>query len=303
NTPPSTDPDTPIVKPVADATNSSTTPISLAPDPSPPPPSRPPIPPNLTQSLVTSSPPLARLQQDLLILTSFAENSTLHWRPPWFDQDAQFSGHFWTLYNPPNVVTELLPHRPHGRLVYTRRMRRAEDAGPKYITSWAQWKRVCELRGVPQDWMSRAMISLMRLGLHRDKEGKLISPPEWPLYPEPQPRAKGRYILSPRVYDSLLPRAFRNLDTAAPVDGRTQAVVVHSNGALEIESREDYFLHDSQWSHFDGKGGYRMDWPYVPDMNVVKDQSRGRRWAHLPWTSEMEESCRRVVRLKVDWGR
>jgi hypothetical protein len=34
-------------------------------------------------------------------------------------------------------------------------------------------------------------------------------------------------------------------------------------------------------------------------MSCPKDQSWGRRWIWVPWTREMEESCRLVVRLKV----
>lgn len=121
-----------------------------------------PIPPDLTQSLVLSSPRLHRLQQDLLVLTSFNENSTLHWRPSWFAQDPHAAS-FWTLYNPPNVVTELLPHKKLGRLVYTRRMRREGDEEPMYVKSWEQWERMCDLRGVPRGWLGEE-VSFFSLG-------------------------------------------------------------------------------------------------------------------------------------------
>lgn len=37
-----------------------------------------------------------------------------------------------------------------------------------------------------------------------------IEPPTYPLYPEPQPLGKGRYILDPATYSNL-PRKFHNL--------------------------------------------------------------------------------------------
>lgn len=79
-----------------------------------------------------------------------------------------------------------------------------------------------------------------------------------------------------------------------------QVVIVHSNGALVIEPRFEYFLHPSQWTHFSGTGGYLSDARYVPDPEVVKEQSMGRRWSWVPWTTEQEESCcGLLVKLKV----
>jgi hypothetical protein len=66
---------------------------------------------------------------------------------------------------------------------------------------------------------------------------------------------------------------------------------VYSNGRLVIEKRGDYFLHSSQWTCFNGKGGYADDTRYVPDMDAPREQGRGRRWCWLPWTEEMEGSC------------
>lgn len=131
------------------------------------------VPVNLKQGLVTSSPELKRLQQDLLILTSFNDNSTLHWRPLWFDQADQFTECFWTLHNPPNVVTELLPFRALGRPVTTRRMRRRDDPPALYIKSWEHWYRYCELYGIPVDFLCEEQVALMRLGLPEFSNGKL----------------------------------------------------------------------------------------------------------------------------------
>lgn len=77
---------------------------------------------------------------------------------------------------------------------------------------------------------------------------------------------------------------------------------MHSDGALEVERREYMFEHPSQWTHFDGTGGYRDDALYDLDYRAPKQQGSGRRWCYLPWTSKQEESCRPlslIVKLKV----
>jgi hypothetical protein len=118
----------------------------------------------------TNTPP-KRLQLDLLLLTSFPDNSTLYWRPPWFAQLPPPLFH-WTLHNPPNVVTERLPQTSaHSRHVYTRRMRRAGDPEPAYIKTWAHWRHVCALYEVPEDFLCEAQVALMRAGLKRDECG------------------------------------------------------------------------------------------------------------------------------------
>ncbi|KAH6538279.1 hypothetical protein HBI81_056180 [Parastagonospora nodorum] len=293
HTPPPSGPQTPNLPPLKDASLRSTTPQSIN---TPITRARPTIPGYLTQALVLSNPQLRRLQQDLLVLTSFNENSTLHWRPPWFAQDLH-AARFWTLYNPPNVVTELLPHAPLGQLVYTRRMRRAGDMPPAYITTWKHWNRVCDSAGVPRDWLNEEYVELMKLGLPRDEGRDICAPPSIPMYPEPQPLDRGRYILDPATYRSL-PRKFHLPDyTDEPIED-VQVVVVHSSGRLAIEPREDFFLHSSQWTHFDGHGGYALDGGYVPDLEAPKEQGKGRRWCWVPWTGEMETSCRLVVKLR-----
>lgn len=79
-----------------------------------------------------------------------------------------------------------------------------------------------------------------------------------------------------------------------------QVVLVHSNGALMIEQREEYFFHSSQWTYFSGTGEYVSDSRYVPDPEVPMEQGPGRRWCHVPWTTEQEESCcGLLVKLKV----
>ena len=138
-------------------------------------PNRPPtfsIPKDLTQEMVDVNPQLKRLQQDLLILTSFNENETLHWRPSWFKQES-FSERFWTLQNPPNVITERIPHVKKGWDYYTRRMRRYEDSPPTYIKNWDHWRQYCDLYGVPYDYLCEEQVKLMRMGLPRDNNGSL----------------------------------------------------------------------------------------------------------------------------------
>ncbi|KAF2691615.1 hypothetical protein K458DRAFT_269862, partial [Lentithecium fluviatile CBS 122367] len=164
------------------------------------------IPQNLTQSMVEADPRLKRLQQDLLNLTSFNDNSTLRWRPSWFIEPKS-SSRFWTLHNPLHVVTELLPQHHLGEPVMTRRFRRPGDAPPVYLKDWKAWKRYCDLYGVPYDFLCEDQVRLLRLGLPRREDGMICVPPSWPLYPEPQPFSESNYILDPDTYYSL-PRKF-----------------------------------------------------------------------------------------------
>jgi len=167
DTPPASRPGTPEYESTPDVTHGYATPprtSSSTPDTVP---QTPPISPNLTQAIVDANPELKRFQQDLLILTSHNETSTLHWRPSWFAQDSH-AKNFWTLYNPPNVVTELPPGSSRSRMVYMRRMRRAGDRYASYIKDWEHWERYCALRGVPVDFLCEAQVELTRLGLRRD---------------------------------------------------------------------------------------------------------------------------------------
>ncbi|KAH8710091.1 hypothetical protein GQ44DRAFT_714614 [Phaeosphaeriaceae sp. PMI808] len=255
------------------------------------------IPSNVTQALVDANVKLKRFQQDLLVLTSFNENETLHWRPSWFTQEPHSKG-FWTLYNPPNVVTERLPHPPCGRLVYTRRMRRPGDPSAMYPQTWDQWNRLCDMSGVPRDLLCEDQVKLIRLGLHRDDRGIPCAPPNYPLYPEPQPRRQGRYMLTPEVYKSHLPCKFKDIRTTGPVEA-VQVVVVHSDGALRVEQREQFFQHASQWTRYTGQGGYVRDGNYIPDMTAPRDQAKGRRWSYVPWTKEQDESCKAGLKIKL----
>jgi hypothetical protein len=135
------------------------------------------VPPDCTQAMVNASPELKRFQQDLLILTGFPDNSSLHWRPLWFAQE-HFASRFWTLHNPPNVVTEALPCSlgldQSIPPVYTRRMRRPYDPLPRYIKTWDDWSRICAMYGIPEDFLSEQMVEFMRLGLSRSYDGTLL---------------------------------------------------------------------------------------------------------------------------------
>lgn len=128
----------------------------------------------LTQTQVNSSAEVKRLQQDLLILTGFNDNSTLHWRPVWFTHRPN-SKVLWTLHNPPNVVTERLPNDCKRNQLFTRRMRRTDDPPPQYIKSWSHWKRYCLLYDVPDDFLSEGQVRLLRMGLSRSPDGLLCS--------------------------------------------------------------------------------------------------------------------------------
>lgn len=118
-----------------------------------------------------------------------------------------------------------------------------------------------------------------------------IAAPNFPLYPELQPMGRGRFLLTPDVYETHLPPKFHGLKLTE-ADQEVQVVVVHSDGALKIGPREDFFQHASQWTHCDGLGGYQDNANVVGDFTALKDQSIGRRWSYLPWTKEQEESCR-----------
>ncbi|KAJ4374198.1 hypothetical protein N0V83_002939 [Neocucurbitaria cava] len=245
---------------------------------------------SLTQAAVDADPQLKRFQQDLLILTSINENETIHWRPWWFEQ-GRFSERFWTLQNPPNVVTERIPGVYRGRQYYARRMRQEDDPPPLYVKTWDHWRRYCDMYGIPHDFLCEGQIELMRLGLPRDQQGDICATLSHPLYPEPQPPGRGRYILDPKTYVTHLPRKFHSVNHSASDPSDVEVVVIHSDGALKVELRENLFMHPSQWTHFDGYGGYRLDEPQIVDERAPKEQGPGRRWSYLPWTKEQEESC------------
>ena len=128
---------------------------------------------DLTQDDIEADMQLKRRQQDLLVLTSLNDNSTLHWRPSWFRQDP-FNKACWTLHNPPNVVTEKLPSCvPQSKDYYTRRIRQHSDPPALYIKTWDHWDRYCGLYGIPLDFLSEGQVNLMRLGLPRTEKGTL----------------------------------------------------------------------------------------------------------------------------------
>ena len=106
----------------------------------------------LKQDEVNANSSLKRLQQDLLVLTSLPDNSTLHFRPSWFPQQPH-SKQMWTLHNPPNVVSERVagvydPKRKGLGVpppVWTRRLRRDDDPPPAYIKTWKHWQWYCQM--------------------------------------------------------------------------------------------------------------------------------------------------------------
>ncbi|CAN9296261.1 unnamed protein product [Alternaria alternata] len=217
---------------------------------------------NPTQDEVEADLLLKRHQQDLLVLTSLNDNSTLHWRPSWFKQ-VPFNDSFWTLHNPPDVVTEKLPSSvPQSKDYYTRRMRQQGDRPPIYIETWDHWDRYCELYGVPLDFLSEDQVGLMRLGLPRTEKGALCED--------------------------------------------VQVVVVHSDGALTIERKDEMPKHHIKWTLSDGKTENGGDSGYDAVSNSLNQQGPARRWTYVPWTSEQDESCKRlslVVKLKVNHKR
>ncbi|KAF2022164.1 hypothetical protein BU24DRAFT_471279 [Aaosphaeria arxii CBS 175.79] len=212
------------------------------------------IPPHLTQPLVDASPFLKRLQQDLLILTSFPDNASLHWRPTWFPPSPTPTSTPWTLHNPPNVTTLRLPNTPHVPHAHTRAMRSPSSSSSspppqQYIKTWRHWTRYCALYAIPTDFLSPAMIALIQLA----QQQGATEPPTWPLYPEPLPETP--YVL-PSASGKSLARKFERVDEG-------WCVVVRPSGALEVVEREGSI-----------------------------EGVRGVRWSHVPWSREQEESCR-----------
>ena len=124
------------------------------------------IPRTLTQETVNATPHLKRLQQDLLLLTSFPDNTTLSWRPSWFAAPS-FQYTYWTLHNPPHVITEALPRRDGTGYsnVMTRRLRQRHDEGARWMRTKEDWERYCDLYGVPYDFLNEDQLRLMRMGL------------------------------------------------------------------------------------------------------------------------------------------
>lgn len=131
------------------------------------------IPKDLTQQMVEQNPFLLRVQQDLLVLTSFSENSSIHWRPPWF-QKTPISTTLWTVQNPMGAVTERMPCRPRRRQVMTRRMRLPDDPPAPHIKTSRDWERYCDMYGIPHDFLCEDQVRLLRLGLPRAGNGALL---------------------------------------------------------------------------------------------------------------------------------
>lgn len=132
--------------------------------------------------------------------------------------------------------------------------------------------------------MGRSLVCISGTRIWEATADSIQEPPTFPLYPEPQPLGRGRYLLDPGSHRRL-PTKFHNID-----DG--QVIVVHSTGQLEVVDGEPFYFHASQWSHFDGNGRYEDDYGYGADPDApTKYQGKGRRWSYLPWTKEQESSC------------
>ena len=121
------------------------------------------------------------------------------------------------------------------------------------------------------------------------------APPVHPLYPEPQPRGKGRYILDPSTYTTHLPRKFHNVDYSAAITDRAEVVVVHSDGALTVEAKDHFFGYSSPFASINGNGRSHLEDRETLRKTAVLGLSR--RWSFLPFTKEQEKSC---APLKID---
>ncbi|OAL56765.1 hypothetical protein IQ07DRAFT_18007 [Pyrenochaeta sp. DS3sAY3a] len=241
----------------------------------------------LTKSPINLNGNMQRFQQDLLILSSLNDNQTLLWRPPWFKQEP-FSGRFWTLHNPPNVVTERI-NSVQGRQYFTRRGRQDGDAPPAYIKTWAEWKYYCELYGVPEDLFCKDHIFLLRLGLPKTKAD--FSPPSYPLYPEPPSVQQGSYVLDPSTYTTHLPTKFRCVDHTASSTDTAEVVVVHADGTLSVMLVDQFLEQKIKQLRLDYPGHATSNVSMAMRYKMLKPQGPGKRWSYIPWTEKQEVSC------------
>lgn len=257
---------------------------------------------------------MQRFQQDLLILSSLNENQTLLWRPPWFNQEP-FSGRFWTLHNPPNVVTERINSVEQGREYFTRRGRQDGDAPPAFIKTWAEWKYYCGLYGVPEDLFCKDHIFLLRLGLQKGPRADFCcrrcaaihiltailmntAPPSYPLYPEPPSVQQGSYVLNPSTYTTHLPKKFRCVDHTASSTDTAEVVVVHADGTLSVMLEDQFLEQKIQQLRLDYPGHATGIVSTATRYKMLKPQGPGKRWSYIPWTKKQEESCQ-PLKLKL----
>ncbi|KAJ4989788.1 hypothetical protein SVAN01_04625 [Stagonosporopsis vannaccii] len=269
-----------------------TTPTSLSKKPTPTTSTLPSTPLGRERRPTAAAPTPEQLKHDLLLLTAFPDNTTLHFRPAWFPplppphppQSATPTSipPLWTLHNPPNVVTERLPACSGGIQLFTRRMRRPSDPAAVYIRDWQAWARYCEGSGVPLCWLGEGHVGMLGEAMGEEKR---VSP-QHPLYPEPPSPRSASYFLDPTTYSTHLPAKFCHV--VPPLSGGEdeqkaqsgEVVVVHSDGRLTV----------SEWAS--GRDG------------VVKSQAgRGYRWSVRPWTTAMEESCRPLKVRVRGWKR
>lgn len=159
-------------------------------------------------------------------------------------------------------------------------MRRADDPEPLYIRDWAGWERYCKLFGVPADWLCEAQVRGLRDGGGAQQMRMRIC--SRTLYPEPPGAEVGWYVLDLGKVGERLPVRFRWVGSEPGVrEGRgdgeerereREVVVVYSDGRMAVEMRR---------------------------MGEVR-VGRGYRWSAMPWTEEMEESCRPLtVKLRL----
>jgi hypothetical protein len=52
-------------------------------------------------------------------------------------------------------------------------MREPGDPEPVYVKSWEEWERVCDLRGVPRDYLCEGQVRLIRVGLKKNDMGNI----------------------------------------------------------------------------------------------------------------------------------
>lgn len=158
---------------------------------------------------------------------------------------------------------------------------------------------------------------------------QVIGPPSWPLYPEPNIHETDAYILHENSHRNL-PKKFEAMDPGMGVvvhpTGRVEVTAIeqfptffdtlHAKWSCYYRHRSGMCEGDyghTTWSCCEGKPCYWRSSNVGRAFNAGKDsgsdtdsdfdieadiadfkrfQGPGRRWSHIPWTKEQEESCR-----------
>ena len=71
-----------------------------------------------------------------------------------------------------------------------------------------------------------------------------------------------------------------------------EVVIVQSTGALRVVRWEECMGYKSMDGFYEESGGVGSGGSCIEEFVVPRVQGMGRRWSHIPWTGDMERSCR-----------